>query len=173
LSAAVAQNSAPMRWAEGAPSATLDVKNDNKIEGLKAEDIHIFVSLADVKETEYNRVWVQVSNHGKAPVDFNPQTALLLNGDKTVRPEIPDKAANSIQKTGEAKSQEMSSANCNMMGSSGHGSNGHGGSAAGGAGCEANGSQVQMAKQVATFSAQQAEWVRNNALSQKALAPGE
>ncbi|HTW56973.1 MAG TPA: hypothetical protein VMD99_02460 [Terriglobales bacterium] len=175
LSAAVAQNSAPMRWAEGAPNATSDVENDHKIEGLKTDDIHIFVSFADVKETEYNRVWVQISNHGKAPVDFNPQSALLLKGDKTVRPEVPDKAANSIQKFGEAESQEMSSANCNMMASSGHSSPvPHAASiGAGGAGCGANDSQVQMGKQVAAFSAQQAEWVRNNALSRKALAPGE
>ncbi len=119
LATSFAQNGAPsaIRWAEGAPNATSEVKNDSKIEGLKTDDIHIFVSLADVKETEYNRVWVQVSNHGKAAIAFGPESAVLLNGGKIVRAEVPDKAAKSIQKFGEAKSQELSSAHCNMMAS--------------------------------------------------------
>jgi hypothetical protein len=161
------QTSTPVRWTEGAPNATSDVKNDTKIEGLKTDDIHIFVSLADVKETEYNRVWVQVSNHGKAPIDFNPQSALLLKGDKTVRAEVPDKAANSIQKVGEAKSQELSSAHCNTLMS------GHSSAGAGGGNCTPTNTQMQMSKEVLAFSSQQAEWVRNNGLSPKALAPGE
>jgi hypothetical protein len=51
LSAAVAQNAAPLRWTDGAPNSVSEVKNDTKIEGLKTDDIHIYVSLADVKET--------------------------------------------------------------------------------------------------------------------------
>lgn len=172
LAASFAQNAAPsvIRWTEGAPNATSDVKNDAKIEGLKTDDIHIFVSLADVKETEYNRVWVQVSNHGKSPIDFNPQSAVLLKGDKSVRAEVPDKAANSIQKYGEAKAQELSSAHCNMM-TTGPSGKGGGGGGAGGAGCSATNTQVQMSKQVLAFSAQQSQWVRDNALKQKTLAP--
>jgi hypothetical protein len=147
-----------VRWVEGAPNASSDVKDAAKIEGLKTDDIHIFVSLAEVKETEYNRVWVQVSNHGKAPIDFNPQSAVLLNGDKAMRAEVPDKAAKSIQKFGEAKSQELSSAHCTMMTASG---------------CQPTNTQMQMSKQVLAFSGQQAQWVRDNGLKQKTLAPEE
>src|SRR5258708_5785889 len=159
---AVPQISGPagtVRWTEGAPNATSEVKNDTKIEGLKTDDIHIFVNLADLKETEYNRVWVQVSNHSKAPVDFDPQSAILLSSkDKTVHAEVPDKAAKAIQKFGEAKSQELSSAHCNMMAA---------------VQCQPTNAQMQMSKQVAAFSGQQAQWVRDNALAKKTLAPGE
>ncbi len=160
LAASFAQSGAPsaIRWAEGAPNATSEVKSDGKIEGLKTDDIHIFVNLADVKETEYNRVWVQVSNHGKAPIAFGPESAVLLRGDKSVRAEVPDKAAKAIQKFGEAKSQELSSAHCNMMVA---------------AQCQPTNAQMQMSKQVLAFSGTQAQWVRDNGLKQKALAPGE
>ena len=147
-----------VRWAEGAPNATSEIKNDMKIEGLKTDDIHIFVNMTELKETEYNRVWVQVSNHGKAPIDLDPQSAVLLSGDKSVRAEIPDKAAKSIQKFGEAKSQELSSAHCNMMVA---------------VQCQPTNAQMQMSKQVLEFSGKQAQWVRDNALKQKALARGE
>jgi hypothetical protein len=179
LAAAFAQNSSSraVRWTEGAPDATFEVKNDSKIEGLKAGDVHIFVSLAEIKETEYNRVWMQVSNHGNSPIDFNPQSAVLLHGDKGLRAEVPDKAANSIQKLGESKAQELSSAHCDMMMSSG----GRGGSSggktttggAGGGGCSPTGTEMQMSKQVLSFSVQQAQWVRDNALQAKPVAPGE
>jgi hypothetical protein len=86
------QSSTPVKWAEGAPNATSEVKNDTKIEGLKTDDVHMFVSMADIKDTEYNRVWVQVSNHGKAPIDFDPQSTVLLNiaKEKTLPAEVPD-----------------------------------------------------------------------------------
>jgi len=160
LAASMAQNGAtPLRWADGAPNATSEVKNDAKIEGLKTDDVHIFVSMADVKETEYNRVWVQVSNHGKAPIDFAPLSATLVNEKgKSLTAEVPDKAAHSIQKFGEAKSQELSSAHCNNIGS---------------VQCQPTNSEMQMSKQVAQFSAQQAEWVRDNALAKKTLAAGD
>jgi len=164
-SAALAQNTATLRWTEGAPNSLSEVKNDTKIEGLKTDDIHINVSLADVKETEYNRVWVQVSNHGTTPITFDPQSAILLNGDKAVRAEVPEKAANSIQKYGEAKSQELSSAHCNMMM--------RGQQKTGTSACQPTDTQVQMGKQIAAFSSQQAQWVRDNGLKQKTLAPGE
>jgi hypothetical protein len=163
---AIAQNVAPVRWAEGAPDATSEVKNDTKIEGLKTDAIHIYVSLADIKETEFNRVWVQVSNHGNAPIDLNPQAAILLNGEKTLRAEVPDKAANSIQKLGEAKSQELSSAHCNLMMT---GQN----NAPGASRCQPTDAQVQMSKQVLAFSGKQAEWVRDNGLKEKSIASGE
>jgi hypothetical protein len=164
LSSRVASSQATLsnntaRWTEGAPNATSEIKEDSKIEGLKTDDIHIFVNLADVKETEYNRIWVQVSNHGKSPLDFDPQTALLLTDkDKTVRAEVPDKAAKAIQKFGEAKSQELSSAHCTMMTATG---------------CQPTNTQMQMSKQVLEFSGKQADWVRQNALQKKTLAPGE
>jgi hypothetical protein len=174
-SAAIAQNATPLRWTEGASNSTSEVKNDVKIEGLKTDDIHVYVNLADVKETEYNRAWVQVSNHGLTPIDFNPQSAVLVIAGKgnTIPAEVPEKAANSILKYGEAKSQEISSTNCNMMWASGHKSPAGGAASSTGAGCSPNGSQVQIAKQLATFSAQQAKWVRDNGLKEKTLAPGE
>ncbi len=158
-SCALAQNAAPIRWAEGAPNATSEVKNEAKVEGLKTDDVHIFVSLAELKDTQYNRVWVQIANHSKGPMDFDPQSAMLLNEkDKSVRPEVPEKAANSIQKYGEAKRDELSSAHCNM---------------AGAVQCQPTNAEMQMSKQVAAFSAQQAQWLRDNALAKKTLAPGE
>jgi|SRR5580698_1360652 hypothetical protein len=158
-SAAVAQSGTPLRWAEGAPNATSEMKNDAKVEGLKTDDVHIFVSLSDLKDTEYNRVWVQISNHSKAPISVDPQSAILINEkDKTVRAEVADKAAGGIQKFGEAKSQELSSAHCNAMAATG---------------CQPTNAQMQMSKQVLAFSAQQAQWVRDNALKSKTLAPGE
>lgn len=163
LSAAVAQNAAPMRWAEGAPNASSEMKNDTKIEALKTDDVHIFVSLADLKETEYNRIWVQVSNHGKTPLSFDPQTAILLNGDKAVKAEVPAKAASNIQKVGEAKSQELSGAKCNMMM----------GGKSGSPGCAPTDTQVQMGKQIAEFSSKQAQWVRDNGLQQKSIDPDQ
>ena len=165
LAASFAQNTSPgaVRWAEGAPNATSEDKNDMKIEGLTTDDVHIFASIADIKDTEYNRVWVQVANHSKAPIDFNPQSAVLLKGDKSVRAEVSEKAANSIQKYGEAKSQELSSAHCNVMMKGG----------SGGPGCQPTNTQVQMSKQVLEFSNKQSQWVRDNAVAQKTLAPGE
>ena len=160
LAAGVAQQSStPLRWTEGAPNATSEIKNDAKIVGLKTDDVQIYVSMADLKETEYNRVWVQVYNHSKAALDLDPQSAILINEkDKTVRAEVPNKAANSIQRFGEAKSQELSSAHCpNMIATQ----------------CQPTVSQAQVAKQVAAFSAQQAQWVRDNGLTQKSIAPGE
>jgi len=161
----LAQTATPIRWAEGAPDATSEVKNETKIEGLKAGDVHIFVSLAEVKETEYNRVWIQLANHGNAPLGFDPQTAILLNGDKVVKAEVPDKAAKSIQKVGEAKSQELSSAHCAMMMT--------GQQKTGTSACQPTDTQVQLGKQIAQFSAQQAQWVRDNGLTQKEIAPGQ
>jgi hypothetical protein len=162
------QSSTAVRWTEGAPNALSDVKNNNKVEGLKTDDIHIFASLADVQETEYNRVWVQVANHGKEPVDFNPQVAILLNGDKSVRAEAPDKAANSIQKYGEAKSAELASSHCNLMTAPNPQTGG-----GGGAGCAPTDTQRQMSRQVLAFSTQQAKWVQDNAVKEKTLAPNE
>jgi hypothetical protein len=158
--AGISQTEAPsvLHWVEGGPNAGSDVKDGVKIENLKTDDVHIFVSLVDIKDTEYNRVWVQISNHSKAPIDFNPQSSVLLRGDKSVRAEVPDKAANSIQKFGEAKSQELGSAKCpNMIATQ----------------CAPNNAQIQMSKQVAAYSAQQAQWVRDNAVRQKTLAPGD
>jgi len=154
------QSSVPtvVRWAEGAPNAVSDVKNDIKIEGLKTDDIHIFVSLAEIKETEYNRVWVQVSNHGKSPIDFNPEAAVLLKGDKAVKAENPDKAAGAIQKFGEAKSQELSSAHCTAMSY---------------VGCQPTNAQMQVSKQVLVNANGQAEWVRNNGLKEKSITLGD
>jgi hypothetical protein len=163
LSAAVAQTPKTVRWAEGEANSSSEVKNDIKVEGLKTEDLHIFVSLAEVKETEFNRVWVQLINHGSGPVSFDPQSAILLRGDKSVRPEVPDKAAGLVQKLGEAKSQEVSASHCNLMMT---------GRSTGG-GCQANDSEVEMGKQIATIASQQAQWIRENGMKTATLAPEE
>jgi hypothetical protein len=135
------------------------MKNDAKVEGLKTDDVHIFVSLADLKETEYNRVWIQVANHSKTPIDFDPQAVVLVNvvKEKVVPAEVAAKAAKSVEKFGEAKSQELSSAKCeNMVATQ----------------CQPAPAQLQLAKQVAAYSAQQAQWIRDNALAKQTLAPG-
>ena len=111
-----------------------------------------------IRWAEYNRFWWHVSKHGNAPIAFGPESAVLLRGDKSVRAEVPDKAAKAIQKFGEAKSQELSSAHCNMMVA---------------AQCQPTNAQMQMSKQVLAFSGTQAQWVRDNGLKQKALASGE
>ncbi len=155
-----AQNSFPkvIKWTEGAPNATSDMKDNVKIEGLKTDNAHIYVSLTEIKETEYNRVWVQVSNHGTAPMEFNPQAAVLLKGDKSVKAENPDKVAGSIQRFGEAKSQELSSAHCTNMAATG---------------CQPTNTQMQVSKQVLGASGTAAQWVRDNGLRPKTLAPGD
>ncbi len=157
--AVVGQTAAPLRWAEGAPNATSEVKDNNEVEGLKTDDAHVFVSLADLKDTEFNRVWLQVANHSKAPIDFDPQSAMLVNEkDKVVRSEVAEKAANSIQKYGEAKSQELSGAHCNYLGA---------------VQCEPTDTQFRMSKQILVDTASRAEWVRANAARRRTLAPGE
>jgi hypothetical protein len=148
-----------VRWAEGAPNATSEMKKDTKIEGLKTDDVHMFISLADLDQTEYNRVWIQVANHGKTPIDFDPQSVVLVNvvKEKRVPAEVPDKAARTVEKFGEAKSQELSSAKCeNMIATQ----------------CQPTNAQLQMSKQVKAYSAQQAQWIRDNALTKQTLAPG-
>jgi len=150
----------PLRWAEGAPNATSEVKNDAKIEGLKTDDVHIFVSLIEIKDTEYNRVWMQIANHGKTPIEFDPQSVVLVNvgKEKTLSAEPAAKAANAVVKYGEAKSQELSSAKCeNMIAQQ----------------CQPNNAQLQVAKQIAAYSAQQAQWIRDNAFAKMTIAPGD
>jgi hypothetical protein len=159
LTASLAQSGPPpiVRWTEGAANATSEVKNDMKIEGLKTDAIHVYVGIADLHDSQYNRVWVSVSNHGNSPIDFNPQSMVLLKGDKGIRAEDTDKAAKSIQKYGEAKSQELSNAKCpNMIATQ----------------CAPNNSQISSAKQIAANTASQGEWLRDNAIKQQTLAPG-
>jgi hypothetical protein len=160
LAASFAQTGAAVRWTEGAPNSVTDIKNDNKVEGIKTDDIHIFASLADIKETEYNRAWVQIANHSKAPIEFDPQLAVLVNTGKgkPLPAENPGKAANSVQKFGEAKSQEMSSAKCENMISTQ---------------CQPAPTQLQVAKQISQYSAQQAQWIKDNAIAKTTLAPGQ
>ncbi len=160
VSAGFAQNGFPnvIKWTEGAPNASSEMKDSVKIEGLKTDNIHIFVSLNEIKETEYNRVWVQVSNHGTTPINFNPQAAVLLKGDKSVKAEAADKAAGAIQRFGEAKSQELSSAHCTNMIATG---------------CQPTNTQMQASKQVLASAGTAAEWVRQNGLKEKTLAPGD
>ncbi len=160
LTTSLAQSGPPpiVRWAEGAPNATSEDKSGMKIETLKTDDIHVSVGIAEIKDTQYNRVWVMVANHSKSPVAFDPQSAVLLKGDKGIRAEVADKAANSIQKYGEAKAQELSSAKCtNMIATQ----------------CQPNNSQMQESKQIQSFTTQQGQWLRDNAIKQQTLAPGD
>lgn len=159
MSTSIAQTTAPIRWAEGAANASSDVANGVKVEGLKTDDVQVYTSFDEIKETEYNRAWVDIFNHAKAPISFDPQSTILVSErDKTVRAEALSKAASSIQKFGEAKSQELASAHCpNMIATQ----------------CQPTVSQMQVSKQVAAYSAQQAQWVRDNGLTEKTLAPGQ
>jgi hypothetical protein len=159
LTTSLAQGPPPIiRWADGAPNATSEDKSGMKVESLKTDDIHISVGLAEIKDTQYNRVWVMVANRGKSPIAFDPQSAVLLKGDKGIRAEAPDKAANSIQKYGEAKAQELSSAKCtNMLATQ----------------CAPNNTQMQESKQIQSFTTQQGQCLRDNAMKQQTLAPGD
>jgi len=159
LTTSLAQGPPPIiRWADGAPNATSEDKSGMKVESLKTDDIHISVGLAEIKDTQYNRVWVMVANRGKSPIVFDPQSAVLLKGDKGIRAEAADKAANSIQKYGEAKAQELSSAKCtNMIATQ----------------CAPNNTQMQESKQIQSFTTQQGQWLRDNAIKQQTLAPGD
>jgi hypothetical protein len=165
LAASHAQNATPsvLRWNYGAPNTVTDTTHAAKVEGLKTDDVHIYVALYDIKDTEYNRAWVQIVNHGQTPIQFDPQAA-ALRGGRTVPAEGPEKAANSIQRLGEAKSQELSSAHCGMMASSAPSSS---------MACEPTETQMQMSKQVLIVSGTEAQWIRDKALKQTTLAPGE
>lgn len=159
LASSFAQNSAPgsLSWSPSDSNSTSEVRDGATIEGIKAPDAHVYVSISDIKETEYNKVWVQVTNAGATPIDFNPQSAVLLKGDKSVRAEVADKAANSIQRYGEAKAQELSSAKCpNMIATA----------------CQPNNAQLQMSKQITADATQQASFLRENGLKQQSIAPG-
>jgi hypothetical protein len=159
LAASFAQNTSPgaVRWKYGAPNAVTDIRNAAKIEGLKTDDVHIYVALYDLKDTEYNRVWVQVVNHGKTPIEFNPQSAYLKDHVR-LQPEAPDRAAEVIQRFGEAKSEELSSAQCTLMSAPL---------------CEPTNTQIQMSKDVLVSSSARAEWIREKSLRQTTVAPGE
>jgi hypothetical protein len=158
LTTVFAQTNGPsvLRWKYGAPNAVTEIRNATQVKGLKTDDLHVYVALYDIKDTDYNRAWVQVVNHGKTPIQLDPQSAFLKNG-KRVRAETPDEAASAIQKFGEAKSQELSSAQCNMM-SAPH--------------CEPTNTQMQLSKQVLASSGTVAAWIRDNSLKQSTVAPG-
>jgi|HubBroStandDraft_6_1064221.scaffolds.fasta_scaffold00069_22 hypothetical protein len=171
LATGVAQetSSGVVRWKYGAPNAVTDTTHAAKVEGLKTDDVHIYVALYDVKDTEYNRAWVQIVNHGKTPIEFNPQSALLKDGT-TVRAEAPEKAANSVQRVGEARSQELAAPKCDMM-------NGGGGSGAPAVSatlaCRPTDMQVELSKEVLTVSNEWAGFIRARALKPTTVAPGE
>jgi hypothetical protein len=168
LATSSAQNATPsvVRWNYGAPNAVTDTTHAAKVEGLKTDAVHIYVALYDVKDTEYNRAWVQIVNHGKTPIEFNPQSALLKDGT-TVRAEEPEKAANSVQRLGEAKSQELSSVKCDVKMTA------YNPSGNGGAPCNPTYSQVQLSKAVLNLSNAWAGFIRARALKPTTVAPGE
>ncbi len=92
-----------------------------------------------------------------------PQSAFLKDSKMVVRADEPDKAANAIQRLGEAKSQELSSAHCAMLATAPQTP----------MSCGPTESQMQMSKQVLARSNTAAQWVRDKALKQTTLAPGE
>jgi len=171
LGTGFAQNTAPsvVRWSYGAPNAVTDTTHAAKVEGLKTDDVHVYVALYDVSETEYNRAWVQVVNHGKTPIEFNPLTALLKDG-MTVRAEEPEKAASSVQRLGEAKSQELSSPPCTTMNAGGNGS---GTPVSATLACRPTEMQVELSKEVLNLSNAWAGFIRARALKPTTVAPGE
>jgi hypothetical protein len=171
LTASFGQSATPtvIRWSYGAPNAVTDIRHAAKVEGLKVGDLHIYVALYDMKDTEYNRAWIQVVNHGSAPINFNPQLAFLLRGDQTVRAEEPEKAANSVQRVGEAKSQELASPVCTTMNAGGGSSQSVSASLA----CRPTDMQVELSKEVLTVSNKWVTFIRSRALKPTTVAPGE
>ncbi len=166
-----AQSTSPsvVRWRFEAPNAVTAIRNGSKIEGIKMDDVHIYVALYDLKDTEYNGAWVQIANHGQKPINLDPQSAFLKDG-KVVRPEEPEKVANGIRRLGEAKSQELASPTCSTM-NSGGGSGG--GKVSASLECRPTNMQVELSKEVLASSNVRAEWVRDKSLTQTTVGPGE
>ncbi len=162
-------NTTVFRWKYGAPNAVTDIRHAAKVEGLKTDDVHIYVALFDIKDTDYNRAWVQVVNHSKTPIQFDPQSAFLKDG-RIVPAEVPDKAANSVERWGEAKSQEIASPPCTTMNAGGNGS---GISASATLACRPTDMQVELSKEVRAVSDKWAEFIRKRALKPTTVAPGE
>jgi len=171
LAASSAQNATPsvLRWSYGAPNAVTDVTHAAKVEGLKTDEVNVYVAMFDIQDTEYNHAWVQVVNHGKTPIQFDPQTVFLKDGT-TVPAEAPEKAADRIQRIGEAKAQELASPPCTTMNAGGNGS---GTSASASLACRPLPVLVEKSKEIATLTSEQAEWVRNHALKPTTVATGE
>jgi hypothetical protein len=158
LVASVAQQSSnALRWIESAPDATIEIQNDVRIEGLKTDSVSVFVNLVEVGETRYNRVWVKIFNRGKAPISFDPQSATLVQGNKTLSAEVPEKASNSVQALGEAASQSSALLRCIPNSTSGR--------------CEVTDIEGHST-QVLMFAKKQAQWIRDNGLKQMTLVPG-
>jgi hypothetical protein len=174
LTASYAQNApSVLRWNYGASNAVTDVTHAAKVEGLKTEEVHVYVALYDVKDTNYNRAWVQNVNHGKTPIEFDPQSA-FLKGEQRIPAEEPDKAANSIQRFGEAKSQELSSPICTTMNAGGGSGKGAAGGGAGASlACRPTDMQVELSKEVLTLANEWVEFIHDRALKPTVVAPGE
>ena len=162
----LAQNSTynVIRWKYGAPNTITDVTHSAKVEGLKTDNVHIYVALYGTKNADYNRAWVQIINRGNAPLEIDPMSA-FLRGDQKISPEDPEHVANSIQRRGEARSQELASPNCAEMSSGGH---------TGGIGaCAPTNAQMQRSKDILASSAYIAQWIRDKGMKPTTLAPGE
>jgi hypothetical protein len=171
LATSYAEDAKPrvVRWKYESPNAVTDIRHGAKVEGLKTDDVHVYVALFDIKDTNYNRAWVQVVNHGKTPITFDPQSAFLKDG-KMVPAEVPDKAANSVERWGEAKSQEIAAPPCTTMNAGGNGS---GASASASLACRPTDMQVELSKEVRALSDKWAEFIRKRALKPTTVAPGE
>lgn len=162
----IAQNSAytVIRWKYGAPNTITDVLHSAKLEGLKTDNVHIYVALYGTKNADYNRAWVEIVNRGSTPLKIDPMNA-FLKGDEKISPEDPERVANSVQRRGEARSQELASPNCAEKSSGGH---------TGGIGaCSPTNAQIQRSKDVLASSAYISQWIRNKSLKRTTLAPGE
>jgi hypothetical protein len=175
LTASFGQGATPtvIRWSYGAPNAVTDITHAAKVEGLKAGDVHIYVALYDMKDTEYNRAWIQVVNHGNAPINFNPQLAFLLRGDQTVRAEEPEKAANSVQGFGYAKSQQLAAPTCNTMNGGGGGAKGGASGVSASLACQPTNMQLELSKEVLNVSNEWVTFIHSRALKPTTVAPGE
>jgi hypothetical protein len=171
LAASQAQNSKSnvLRWNYGAPNAVTDVTHSAKVEGLKTDNVNVYVAMFDIQDTEFNHAWVQVVNHGNTPIQFDPESAFLKD-DIKVSAEQPEKAADRIQRIGEAKAQELASPPCTTMNSGGNGS---GVSASASLACQPLPVLVEKSKEIATLTSEQAQWIRNHAMKPTTLAPGE
>jgi hypothetical protein len=157
--ATVAQMSSAnyLHWTEGGPSTTFETKQDVSIKGFKTNGLNIFVNLTEVHETKYNRAWVQIFNHSKSTILFDPLSVTLVQGKKVAAPENPDDAAKLVELLGEATSNRMASAQCTIISP---------------VGCQVTNTQILLSRRIRVFAAQQAQWMRDNGLKRLSLPPG-
>jgi hypothetical protein len=151
--------SGTLRWTEGAANSKSMEQSGSKVESLTTDNLSVIASFNDFGPY-YSRAWVQVTNHGKEPVAFNPHAATLeitKPKNKTLSAVPPDRAADDIKKRSEADAGNLSNAGCAMMK----------------AGCTPTNSNMGESKTQLALGNQQATWVHDHGLAAATLKPGE